>query len=70
MYENKWSSDRMSVAKSHFFDQNGGGSDVIMVGFRAFGSNHLREDGEHGTSAACQSAVFYSPLKSAGKRFE
>jgi hypothetical protein len=60
----------MSIEKSHSWDRNGSRFDDVMDGFRAFGSNHLGEEGKHGTSAARQSAVFYGPLRSAGKRFE
>ena len=59
----------MSIEKSHFFDQIGAVLTTLWTVFEPCGSNHLGEEGKHGTFATRQSAAFCGPLKSAGKKF-
>ena len=61
MYETTWSSDRMAIEKSHFFDQIGAALTSLWPVFEPCGSHHWRKVG---TLATRQSAVFCGPLRS------
>jgi hypothetical protein len=67
--ENKGSSDRISIKKSHFLGRIESVLRSLWPPFELCGSDQLENDGQRGTFAIRQAAGFSGPLKSVGKKF-